>query len=538
MAGMSRPAISIVVPAFNEARIIGETIRRIDRYFDDTGLSYEIVVVDDGSSDDTAAVVSGAIEASPRLRLISSARNQGKGAAVRTGVLDSSGEAVVFVDADLPYSMQSVGDAVALVQSGLTDVAIGSRSGGAGPLSLSRRVLAKSLSFFVTGFILRRVSDVQCGLKAFSREAASRLFGESRLDGASFDVEILYLADKYGYRIQPVPVEWKPAQPRRFVFYESWHLARDLIRVRVNDRKGHYRLPRRCPVCFSADVGSIAQFGGQVVRVCRRCRCRFFSGFASREEGDEAPVLDGVAGVRTTEIEPLDPAEERTCRRRTALLMRYLPPRARVLEIGAGSGKLGGILSQEFDYVGIDLSDRSCRAARARGVEVYRARLTSFVNTGSPFDAVAMFGVLEKMEDPQDALAKVSELLRPGGVVVIVTPDTESLLCTLSGGRWFAYETTDGAIFYSRSGLIELLERSGYEILSVGGDIEYSTHETLLDRVSRAGKAVRALTRVSLAVLPDPIPATFGRLRIVARRRAGRPGSLTPVRTVEPTHAR
>jgi hypothetical protein len=171
-------------------------------------------------------------------------------------------------------------------------------------------------------------------------------------------------------------------------------------------------------------------------------------------------------------------------------------------------------------------------------VEVYRARLTSFVNTGSPFDAVAMFGVLEKMEDPQDALAKVSELLRPGGVVVIVTPDTESLLCTLSGRRWFAYETTDGAIFYSRSGLIELLERSGYEILSVGGDIEYSTHETLLDRVSRAGKAVRALTRVSLAVLPDPIPATFGRLRIVARRRAGRPGSLTPVRTVEPTHAR
>lgn len=534
---MPRPAISIVVPAFNEARTIGETVRRLDRYFDDTGLGYEIVVVDDGSTDDTAAVVSRAIEISPRVRLISCERNLGKGAAVRSGVLDSSGEVVAFVDADLPYAIQSVGDAVALVQAGLTDVAVGSRNRGAGPLSLSRRVLAKALSVIVTGFVLRRVSDVQCGLKAFSREAASRLFGESRLEGASFDVEILYLADKYGYRVQPVPVEWSPSKARRFVFAESWRLARDLVRVRANDRKGLYRLPRRCPVCFSAEVGSLAQLGGQVVRVCRRCRCRFFSGFASREEGDEIP-LARVAEVQRAVAAPLDPAEERTCLRRTTFLMRYLPPRARVLEIGAGSGKLGGILSREFDYVGIDLSDRSCREARARGVEVYRARLTSFVNTGAPFDAVAMFGVLEKMEDPQDALAKVSELLRPGGMIVIVTPDTESLLCSMSGRRWFAYDTPDGAIFYSRSGLIELLERSGYEILSASGDIEYSTHQRLLEHVSRAGRAIRLFTRVVLSVLPDPVPATFGRLRIVARRRSGRPGALRPVRTVEPTHAR
>lgn len=534
---MSRPAISIVIPAYNEAGVIGETIRRLDRYFDDTGLVYEIVVVDDGSTDETAAVVSGLIESMPRLHLISNAKNAGKGAAVRTGVLDSRGEVVAFVDADLPYSIQSVGDAVALVQAGLTDVSIGARLPGSGPVSLSRRVVARALSVVVTGFVLRRVFDVQCGLKAFSREAASRLFGESRLDGSTFDIEILYLADKYGYRIHSVPVEWEPSKPRRFVFADSWRLARDLIRVRSNDRKGLYRLPRRCPVCFSAEVGSIAQFGGQVVRSCRRCRCRFFSGFASREEGDAAPSAE-VERVHRSGVKLLDPAEEKTCLRRTAFLRRYLPLRARVLEIGAGSGKLGGVLSREFDYVGIDLSDRSCREARAHGVEVYRARLTSFVNTGAPFDAVAMFGVLEKMEDPQDALAKVAELLRPGGMIVIVTPDTESLLCAMSGRRWFAYETPDGAIFYSRSGLIELLERSGFEILAVSGDIEYATHETLLERVSRAGRAVRLFTRIILSVLPDPVPATLGRLRVVARRRSGRPGSLAPVRTVEPTHAR
>ncbi len=310
------------------------------------------------------------------------------------------------------------------------------------------------------------------------------------------------------------------------------------MRVRTIDRRGLYRLPRRCPVCYSAYVGSIAQFGGQVVRVCRRCRCRFFSGFATRDDGDEVPSLDAVGKVRAVEPEALDPAEEKTCRRRTAHLLRYLAPRARVLEIGAGSGKLGGLLSREFDYVGIDLSDKSCREARARGIEVYRARLTSFVNTGAPFEAVAMFGVLERIEDPHDALAKVSELLRPGGLAVIVTPDTESLLCSLSGRRWFAYESSDGAVFYSRSGLIELLERSGFEILSVGGDIEYATHETLLERVSRAGRLVKLFTRTILTILPDPVPATFGRLRVVARRRSGRSGSMTPVRTVEPTHAR
>jgi len=538
MTLMARPAISIVVPTHDDAGVVGETIRRLDRYFDETGLSYEIVVVDDGSTDDTADVVANAIDACPRVRLISTGRNCGKGAAVRTGILDSSGEVAVFVDSDLPYPIQGVGDAVALIQSGLADVAIGARSGAVGPLSLSRRLVGGLMSFLVTGFVLRRVSDVQCGLKAFSREAASRLFGEARIDGNSFDVEILYLADKYGYRISAVPVEWAPQDVRRFVFGEALRLARDLVRVRSNDRKGRYRLPRRCPVCFSAEVGSIAQLGGSVVRVCRRCRCRFFSNFATRDEDALAPQFEGSTPVREVQGESLNPAEERTFVRRTALLRRYLSPRARMLEIGAGSGKLGGMLSREFDYVGIDLSDRSCRQARARGVEVYRARLTSFVNTGAPFDAIAMFNVIEKMEDPQDAMAKIGELLRPGGLVVIVTPDTESLLCSMSGKRWFAYETSDAAVFYSRSGLIELLERSGFEILAAGGDIEYSTHEALLERVSRAGRLVRAFTRVALAVLPDPVPASLGRLRVVARRRSGRPGSLTPVRTIEATHAR
>ena len=140
--------------------------------------------------------------------------------------------------------------------------------------------------------------------------------------------------------------------------------------------------------------------------------------------------------------------------------------------------------------------------------------------------------------DPHDALATLGHHLRPGGILVLITPDTESLLCAISGDRWVSYKFPEHLILYSRSALIELLEHSGFEIVSASSDFEYCDHPFLLSRLGALHPAAATLARPILALLPDPLAATSGSIRIVARRRAGPPLSAREIRAVEPTHAR
>ncbi|HVR42636.1 MAG TPA: glycosyltransferase [Thermoanaerobaculia bacterium] len=541
------PSVSIVVPAFNEKEAIGTTLDDLSSYLSSTGLSHEIIVVDDGSTDGTAGVVRIRQERDRRIRLSPLEKNQGKGAAVRKGMLEARGEVVAFLDADLPYQLQNLGNAMALVQSGATDIAIGARDLEASESDPSypalRRLLGRTFSLIVRTLLVPEIPDTQCGLKVFSAGASRVLFGESKVRGFGFDFEVLFLARKYGFRIERIPVSMSHRHASRVrLIADSALMLRDVLRVRYWNRVQAYRAARRCPVCFSSEVFTLAQIRGWVVRTCSRCKCRYLGTFPSEEEletlyNDEyfSSGRDGEHGYASRE---LTPATRKTNERRLAVLRRHLASEARLLEVGAGNGLFGEMAATEFDYVGIDLSEDAVRAARGRGLEVYRASLSHFVNTGSPFDAVTLFHVFEHLADPHDALATISELLKPGGIVLLITPDTESLLCALSGDRWVSYKFPEHLILYSRSALIELLEHSGFEIVSASSDFEFCEHEFLAARLSALRPLYAALARPLLSILPDPIPATSGSIRIVARRRSGPPVNVRAIRAVEPTHAR
>jgi dolichyl-phosphate beta-glucosyltransferase len=208
---MSQPFLSIIVPAYNEAERIPKTLLDMDRQLDGAGYSYEIVVVNDGSKDNTAEVVKNMTKAVRNLKLIDLRENSGKGGAVRQGMLLSAGSIRLFMDADNSTSIDQFEQMMPFFKQGY-EVVIGSRAiRGAKldpPEPLYRRIVARVLNLVVQIFLLPGIWDTQCGFKAFTEDAAQKIFMQANIAGWGFDVEALSLAKKRGYRIKEVPVHW------------------------------------------------------------------------------------------------------------------------------------------------------------------------------------------------------------------------------------------------------------------------------------------------------------------------------------------
>jgi SAM-dependent methyltransferase len=496
---MSSTSVSILVPLAGPAPELPSTLETIERYLQAIGFAFDIRVLDrrDGA---------------------------GYGAMIRRGAADACGSVVIIVDPDLPYAVGAIGDAVALIESGAAEVVF------------ARRERCRD-SVVLRSLLVPILPDPSLQLKAFSSDAARLLIAESKLRGSGFDLEAAYLANKYGFRIERLTV--RTAKSRTALGF--WRGIVSAISIRMTDRRNGYRAPRRCPVCFSHEVWNFDQIPGNVVRACSRCKCRYLGRFEADDAG--RPVRRVLRGQHA-QVEIGDEtlhrgvAREKTSQRRLAALRRHLTSRARVLEVGVRDGSFGDATAREFEYVGIDRAAPAARAARSRGLEVYCSTIPNFVNTGPAFDAIVLFHVFENMADPHDALARMKDLLKPGGVLLLSTFDTEGLVYLITERRWMTQNFRTHLILYSRSALIELLEHSGFEIVSIGAELAYRDHRFLRHSVATRWPALAPLVRVLLKVLPDPLLLFSGSIRIVAKRRAGAPMNFRAIRSVEPTHAR
>jgi dolichyl-phosphate beta-glucosyltransferase len=212
------PALTIVFPCFNEAERLPETLERYLASFPEDLSEVEFVVVDDGSTDLTYAVAEKAAAGDPRVRVLRTESNHGKGYAVRSGVLAAEGELVVFTDADGSYQPNQVKRLVTALSQ--TPVAIGSRKveeigslhgtpeeqAANTPGPFLRRMSSRVFNAVMRLALGLEFQDTQCGLKGFRRDVARSLFGRARLDGFAFDVEVLFLARRLGYEVAEVPV--------------------------------------------------------------------------------------------------------------------------------------------------------------------------------------------------------------------------------------------------------------------------------------------------------------------------------------------
>jgi glycosyltransferase involved in cell wall biosynthesis len=196
--------VSIVVPAYREARVIADTVRRLHDEVTDRLGDVEVVVVDDGSSDGTAALARGA----GADVVVELPRNLGKGAAIRRGVEVAAGRTIVFTDADLAYSPPQVAELALLVEEGW-DVVLGSRHADGAVAEVAASPVRRMGSWVVNRcvrFLVGGRSDTQCGLKAFRSDVARLLFPDGRIDGFGFDVELVALAERHHLAIATVPV--------------------------------------------------------------------------------------------------------------------------------------------------------------------------------------------------------------------------------------------------------------------------------------------------------------------------------------------
>lgn len=242
---MSDPFLSVVIPAYNEALRIGTTLEKVRQYLDSRNFACELIVVDDGSSDETPEILERFHERHPAVRLLRNEPNRGKGYSVRRGVLAARGEFVLFTDADLSAPIEETNKLMGALDSTGADAAVGSRA-------LNRRLIgihqpwSREMGGRVFNLLVRmltglQIHDTQCGLKLFRRTSTERAFELQRVTGFGFDPEVLFLVERIGGRIVEVPVRWNdsPATKVRFL-RDATRMFLDLIALRWRALTGKY----------------------------------------------------------------------------------------------------------------------------------------------------------------------------------------------------------------------------------------------------------------------------------------------------------
>jgi glycosyltransferase involved in cell wall biosynthesis len=240
-------SISIIIPAYNEEKRLPSSLERIVAYLERTDWQFtEIIVVDDGSRDGTAAVAERFAAGRPNVRVLRNPGNRGKGYSVRNGMLEAKGEWALFSDADLSAPIEELDKLWLAISKQSADVAIGSRA-------LNRALIGVHQSSFreyggrVFNLLLRVITglpfwDTQCGFKLFQGGAAREIFRRQRAEGFGFDAEVLFIARHLGYKIAEVPVRWNHVEGTKMrLFSDTLRMVLDLVTIRGNQLRGRYK---------------------------------------------------------------------------------------------------------------------------------------------------------------------------------------------------------------------------------------------------------------------------------------------------------
>jgi glycosyltransferase involved in cell wall biosynthesis len=239
-------SISIVIPAYNEAARLPETLRRVSDYISSGNWNfYEILVVDDGSRDATANLAREFAASDPHVRVLRSPGNRGKGYAVRHGMLEARGEWRLFSDADLSAPIEELETLWSAIGKTGAEIAIGSRALDRSLIGVHQPGMREEAGRFFNS-VMRfavglEIADTQCGFKLFRADIAQAVFSRQQLERFGFDVEVLYIAKRLGWRVAEIPVRWNHVDGSKVGMFTGLHAFGELARIRLNDFRGLYK---------------------------------------------------------------------------------------------------------------------------------------------------------------------------------------------------------------------------------------------------------------------------------------------------------
>ncbi|MEW6073284.1 MAG: dolichyl-phosphate beta-glucosyltransferase [Planctomycetota bacterium] len=242
---MRAPALSVVLPVYDEALALEHTFDLLLPFLEGLGEPFEVVCVDDGSRDESLAILRRRAAGDPRIRVEALPANRGKGAAVRQGVLLAAGERIFFMDVDLSTPLEEMKGFLAALEAG-ADVVIGNRRAPGARITRRqpwiRETLGKGFTALTRALLAPGIHDFTCGFKAFRREAAQAIFRRSTLDGWAFDAELVVIAQEHGFRLAQVPVRWAHEEGTKVRLGRAvLGSLRELLVIAWRRRRGAYR---------------------------------------------------------------------------------------------------------------------------------------------------------------------------------------------------------------------------------------------------------------------------------------------------------
>lgn len=237
--------LSVVIPAYNEGKRLPETLKKVRDFLNRQNITYEVIVVNDGSTDNTAQIVLGLIKDWSDFRLIDNKENQGKGAVVRQGMLAAKSDWRLFMDADGSTDISEIEKLLVYTSLQNYEVIIGSRYLNKDSIKvkqpLMRRIVSRLGNFLVRILLGIKSVDTQCGFKLFSSVAAEKIFPLQRIKRWGFDMEILAIAIKKNYKIKEVSVDWYDAEGSKLKKNAAWKTLKELFEIKWNMIRGRYK---------------------------------------------------------------------------------------------------------------------------------------------------------------------------------------------------------------------------------------------------------------------------------------------------------
>ena len=466
--------IAIVIPAFNESQRIQRTLIELCRYFEQKALSFEIIVVDDGSTDETSSRV---LELSrDEIRLLGARGNQGKGAAIRLGTAHCRARLVFIVDADLPYSDEFFNIAIPLLQSEKCDAAIGARDLSDSEIDPSYPIhrvwMGRVFSHIVNALLPLEIADTQCGFKGFRADALNKAIPYTIGRGYTLDIELLLIMRRWGFKIERIPV--------RLIHHHGSkvRIIRDSILMLVSVLGIRFHLSRRypehrptlmmepvtCPTCLAEAPRPLLCRG-----VHRFCRCRKCSTLYQNPQFPEAALGEQykAAYFRSKDImtgypryfETLD-LQAQTARYEWSRLERGLGEATihRILDVGCGSGEfLKSAQELGKECWGNDLVEPPATAK----IEFVQGNFLTAALPSCYFDLIVFNDSFEHFRHPGPVLQKCRQLLREGGAMVLNMPDPTNWIARLCGSSWISFKR-EHLVLYPRSVARSLLEEHSF----------------------------------------------------------------------------